>query len=348
MSPELFKHEEYSKKIDIWALGCFLFELMVFKPPFQGYSIRQLSSAVRKEKYCKNIDTLRYSKELRNIIKKILIKDMNSRPNIDNILDIVDIKNKIDDILIKHKLKGYDYNNNDIYDFDLKFNNVDYFIWKDIIEKINKELTYKEKKKIEGTKRDLLNRPTSNSNLDVIKEESNTLNVSNDVLKENNDVLKENNDVLKENNDVFKGKDDNINTLQVPKEMLSRKQNLSKSRNILSKNELNKKYSVLPEIKKKDYSSNINNNDYKNNKNNNNNYKNNNNNNNNNIYNNRYNCNYKYNFNSRFGNRYINSKNYDLNISRYENNKKITKNKYNQERYDIKNKNSNTNFKNFY
>ena len=113
---------------------------MAFKPPFSGYSMRQLSSAVRKERYCKNIDTLHYSKELRNIVKKILIKDMNIRPDITEILKFDDIKSRIESILKKHDLLNYNYEDNVISDFDTKFTSINYFLWDNIIDTVKKEI----------------------------------------------------------------------------------------------------------------------------------------------------------------------------------------------------------------
>jgi serine/threonine protein kinase len=36
MAPEVWKEEAYGEKADIWAFGCLLFELVMFKKPFEG------------------------------------------------------------------------------------------------------------------------------------------------------------------------------------------------------------------------------------------------------------------------------------------------------------------------
>lgn len=61
MSPEIVKRKTYSKKIDIWSLGCFLYELIYFKPPFTGKDISSLFKNVLKKNFDKSID--------KNIIK---------------------------------------------------------------------------------------------------------------------------------------------------------------------------------------------------------------------------------------------------------------------------------------
>ena len=301
MSPELFKKEEYSKKIDIWALGCFLFELMTFKPPFTGYSIRQLSSAVRNERYSKNIDTLTYSKDLKNIIKKILIKDMNLRPSILDILNLDDINSKINNILKKHNLEKYNYHDNIINDFDNKFTSMDYFIWENIINSVKKDIIHNP-----------IHNPENNT-----KEDS-SLNLKLDLDK----------NIEKKNKKQHLG---TLPSIDLDKKIENKKQHLGTLPSIDFYKKKNKLDTILEESKKnsikpKDFKMN---NKETNNK------------------------NYvlpkiKRNYYSNNKNRISQLTNYDVNYMRYENKKKLTPNRLNQERYGFKNKNFNTNFKNFY
>lgn len=39
MAPEVFQGRAYGEKADIWAFGCVLFELVMFKKPFEGKSL---------------------------------------------------------------------------------------------------------------------------------------------------------------------------------------------------------------------------------------------------------------------------------------------------------------------
>jgi NIMA (never in mitosis gene a)-related kinase len=36
MPPELIKHDSYDHRVDIWALGCFMYHLASLDPPFTG------------------------------------------------------------------------------------------------------------------------------------------------------------------------------------------------------------------------------------------------------------------------------------------------------------------------
>ena len=42
MCPELYKRERYDTKVDNWALGCILYEMMLLKPAFIAKNIYDL------------------------------------------------------------------------------------------------------------------------------------------------------------------------------------------------------------------------------------------------------------------------------------------------------------------
>lgn len=45
-SPEVWSDKPYGSKCDIWSLGCVLYELTNFKPPFGGEDLRSLKKAI--------------------------------------------------------------------------------------------------------------------------------------------------------------------------------------------------------------------------------------------------------------------------------------------------------------
>lgn len=50
-APEIVKDQRYSKSVDMWALGCVLYTLLVGFPPFYDESIRALTEKVARGQY---------------------------------------------------------------------------------------------------------------------------------------------------------------------------------------------------------------------------------------------------------------------------------------------------------
>ena len=75
MAPEQKNQELYNNKVDIWALGCILYELCTLNP----YSLKK----------DKSINIQFYGYEIQDLINVLLNKDYNKRPNIKNVLSIL-------------------------------------------------------------------------------------------------------------------------------------------------------------------------------------------------------------------------------------------------------------------
>jgi len=81
ISPEIADGKPYNAPSDMWAMGCILYELMTFKPPFLGENIPQ----ILKNIVMKPPPTLpsNYSPELRGVCLKLLSKKPEERPTAD-------------------------------------------------------------------------------------------------------------------------------------------------------------------------------------------------------------------------------------------------------------------------
>lgn len=92
ISPEMYKDNNYDKKIDIWSLGCILYELVTLSVPFEANSIQALKKKILTG-YYNNIPTY-YSKDIQSMIRFLL--DINSyrRPDIKEILSSKIFKKK--------------------------------------------------------------------------------------------------------------------------------------------------------------------------------------------------------------------------------------------------------------
>ena len=93
MSPELFKYKPYSYKSDIWALGCILYEMCNLRHAFDAQSLNGLAVKILKGSYPALTTT--YSKQLRDLITKMLSINPKQRPTIWDIINKSFIKKKI-------------------------------------------------------------------------------------------------------------------------------------------------------------------------------------------------------------------------------------------------------------
>ena len=83
-SPEIWNDHPYDYKCDIWSAGCIIYEMASLKMPFRGTSMQMLYNNVMKGDF----DPIpsRYSKDLMEIIKLILIKNPKQRPSAEDLL----------------------------------------------------------------------------------------------------------------------------------------------------------------------------------------------------------------------------------------------------------------------
>ena len=88
MSPELYKNRRYTNKTDIWSIGVVLYELMTFKVPYNAENLAALKYKVSNQKWLLDDKfKQRYSKELVNLLYKILEPIPYNRYDINQILE---------------------------------------------------------------------------------------------------------------------------------------------------------------------------------------------------------------------------------------------------------------------
>ena len=104
MAPEIINDQIYNLKMDIWSLGCILYELLTLNLCFGCNNILRLIQDIMKNNHG-TIDTNIYNKEWQNIIDLLLKKDYHERPEIDEVI------NKIKKI--KEYIKPSNYNDLD-------------------------------------------------------------------------------------------------------------------------------------------------------------------------------------------------------------------------------------------
>ena len=99
MAPEIIKGEKYNNKVDIWSLGCIIYELCTLNYCFFDTSIFGLCNKIVNEKHGK-IDLNKYENDFQNLIDNMLNKNYKIRPNINEVYNSFNhIFNKINKIL---------------------------------------------------------------------------------------------------------------------------------------------------------------------------------------------------------------------------------------------------------
>ncbi len=93
LAPEIINTQPYDSKVDIWALGVLLYELMTFKMPFVAQSSPLLNIKMNRDNYAPPPDI--YSNEIKDLLKRCLTVEPEKRPNIDEILNMPLIKDRI-------------------------------------------------------------------------------------------------------------------------------------------------------------------------------------------------------------------------------------------------------------
>ena len=120
MAPEIINGEKYNNKVDIWALGCVIYELCTLNCCFRGNSIKDVVTKITIENHGK-IDTTLYSNELQKLIDLLLNKNYKKRPSIDEVIKIINnYKKKIiilEEILIKLFLEDEIFQNHFIEEY---------------------------------------------------------------------------------------------------------------------------------------------------------------------------------------------------------------------------------------
>ena len=103
-SPEIWLEKPYDMRTDIWSLGCIGYELCTLTVPFKAKSIKMLSNAIIKGVYTPISEY--YSFDLREVIGFMLTVDIKKRPKVQDILDIIEVKQRINMLGLKNEYEG--------------------------------------------------------------------------------------------------------------------------------------------------------------------------------------------------------------------------------------------------
>jgi len=83
IAPEIWRFEPYDYKVDIWSLGCLLYEICNGDPPFVGLDFSEIISKVENHEIHRI--NPKYSPKLENHIREMLSLEPHFRPTIEDI-----------------------------------------------------------------------------------------------------------------------------------------------------------------------------------------------------------------------------------------------------------------------
>lgn len=87
LAPEMIQNEPYNYKLDIWGLGCCLYNLCKFDPPFYDENIPTLEGKILEEE-AQRIPNV-YTRELSDFVASCLFKSPEKRPNVSKLLSLI-------------------------------------------------------------------------------------------------------------------------------------------------------------------------------------------------------------------------------------------------------------------
>jgi len=104
LCPEICKGKPYSWGSDIWAMGIILHEMCALRVPFDGHDLKSLIQRITKAPTPQLPSE--YSKELQEILNKLLNRNPSLRPQADEILSIP----VVDDVVRRLESRGSEVN----------------------------------------------------------------------------------------------------------------------------------------------------------------------------------------------------------------------------------------------
>ena len=84
LAPEMFTSTGYGRQVDMWSLGCVLYELVALKLPFEEKTMHKLAVAIMQAEPRPMQPTV--STELKSLVKMMLKKNPKHRPRARRVL----------------------------------------------------------------------------------------------------------------------------------------------------------------------------------------------------------------------------------------------------------------------
>ena len=87
MAPEVVNGEKYNTKVDIWDLGCIIYELLTLKMCFEGKELSSIGKILSGNHG--KIDVNKYNHKWQKLIDSLLKLHYNDRPDIEKVYSFI-------------------------------------------------------------------------------------------------------------------------------------------------------------------------------------------------------------------------------------------------------------------
>eukprot|EP00002_Diphylleia_rotans_P015891 TRINITY_DN3078_c0_g1_i8.p1 TRINITY_DN3078_c0_g1~~TRINITY_DN3078_c0_g1_i8.p1 ORF type:complete len:422 (-),score=67.44 TRINITY_DN3078_c0_g1_i8:679-1944(-) len=92
-SPEIWEHSPYTCKTDVWSLGCVVYEMAALRYPYNAKDYNELGKVVLHGSHLPIPD--RYSKDLSQVIERLIDSSPDKRPSIDQLLELDQVQSRM-------------------------------------------------------------------------------------------------------------------------------------------------------------------------------------------------------------------------------------------------------------
>ena len=96
MGPEMVMSRKYGYKVDVWSLGCVLWEMMSLEKAFDARNHALLNKHILSGLCTSAVPEGRYSQELLHIAKLMIDTDVNRRPQVSDILTLNCVRRRLE------------------------------------------------------------------------------------------------------------------------------------------------------------------------------------------------------------------------------------------------------------
>lgn len=240
ISPEMFSNKKYNDKVDIWSLGCILYEMCTLEVPFTANNMSKLQKKIMSGVYSTSPLSY-YSNDMIHMIKFLLQKSVHMRPNIQDVM-----KSSI------FKKYAREFNVLNLNVFNTNFNKkvqIEYNLpvktigWNNLINKIDENKLTKKYEEPNKKYKEPIKQTNKNEVIEIKR------NIQNEIIDIKKPKVVYNNNPYRSPNKKFNSKNPSKNAYDVYYYLKNQRNNRLKHNHYQS-NDKNKNIIQLPQIPK--------------------------------------------------------------------------------------------------